>query len=145
MCQYINFYSNKTKALSTVKCWEIWYKDCFLIKNDFFIKYIFFLSHSIVSLCSSSTKLLFCILLKNSGKYNEEQLSRLLVSFKYYLHWELKLLLVPIYLHLQKLSGRYQIRTSYLPSKNTINMLLEKRHVKNTLSHYLSLENMIFK
>ena len=53
--------------------------------------------------------------------------------------------LILIYLHLQKISGRHQIRTSSLLSNHVINMLLEKKHAKNSLFHYLSLKTMTFK
>ena len=54
--------------------------------------------------------------------------------------------LIPIHLHLQKLSGRYQIRTTNLSSNHAISSaLLKNRHSKNTSLHFLSLENMTFK
>jgi len=48
--------------------------------------------------------------------------------------------LIPIYLYLQKLSGRYEIKTATLPSNYTINITLESRHSKNVSSDCLSLE-----
>jgi len=53
--------------------------------------------------------------------------------------------LILIYLHLQKISDRHQIRTSSLLSNHVINMLLEKKHAKNSLFHYLSLKTITFK
>jgi len=37
--------------------------------------------------------------------------------------------LILIYLHLQKLSGRFQLRTQLLPSNHIIKSLLESRHL----------------
>ena len=53
--------------------------------------------------------------------------------------------LIPIYLYLQKLSGRHEIKTATLPSNHVINITLESRHSKDVSSHYLSLENITFK
>jgi len=50
--------------------------------------------------------------------------------------------LISIYLYLQKLSGRYEIKTATLPSNHAININLESRHSKNVSSHCLSLENI---
>ena len=50
--------------------------------------------------------------------------------------------LISIYLHLQKLSGRYQIQTSALLSNHIIDTLLERRYTNNSSLHCLSLENM---
>ena len=52
--------------------------------------------------------------------------------------------LIPIYLHLQRLSGRYQIRTSNLLSNYMINSLLKSRYTK-IYPHHLFLENMTTK
>ena len=53
--------------------------------------------------------------------------------------------LILIYLHLQKLSNRHQIRTTTLPFNYVINTILKSRHSKNTLPHYLFLENVTSK
>jgi len=53
--------------------------------------------------------------------------------------------LIPIHLHLQKLSRRLQLRICLLPSNHAIKFLIEKRHAGNFLSYLLSLENMTSK
>ena len=53
--------------------------------------------------------------------------------------------LIPIHLHLQKLSERFQLRTSMLPSNHAIKSLLEKRHTVDSHFYQLSLENMTSK
>ena len=61
--------------------------------------------------------------------------------------WEIEAItgLISIHLHLQKMSGRHQLRTSSLLSNYIINSPLENRHVKNSLLHCLSLEDMTIK
>ena len=53
--------------------------------------------------------------------------------------------LIPIHLHLQKLSRRHQFRTSTLPTNYAIKSLLKCRHAINFNHHCLSLENITFK
>ena len=53
--------------------------------------------------------------------------------------------LIPIYLYLQKLSGRNQLQTAILSYNYVIKSLLERRHAPNSQLHYLVLENIIFK
>ena len=53
--------------------------------------------------------------------------------------------LIPIYLSLQKISNRHEIRTLFLLSNHVINMLLEKEHAKNSPFHFLSLKNITSK
>jgi len=53
--------------------------------------------------------------------------------------------LIHIYLHLQKLSGRFQLRTSIFPSNHVIKSLLGKRHIIDSHSYHFSLENMTSK
>ena len=53
--------------------------------------------------------------------------------------------LIPIYLYLQTLSGRHQIRTSTLLLNHVINILFESRHANKSSLYCLSLENMITK
>jgi len=50
--------------------------------------------------------------------------------------------LIPLYLHLKKISSKHQIKTSTLLLNHAINSLLERRHTKNSCLHCLSLENM---
>ena len=50
--------------------------------------------------------------------------------------------LILIHLHFQKLSGRYQLRTSTFLSNYAIKSLLESRHTNNAKPHCLLLENM---
>ena len=53
--------------------------------------------------------------------------------------------LIPIYLHLQKLSGRLQLRTQLLLLNHIINSLLESRHSFNNNHYHLLLENLTSK
>ena len=48
--------------------------------------------------------------------------------------------LVPIHLHLHKLSGRAQLRAHSLPDNHILKSLLEARPNLNTNPHYLSLD-----
>ena len=50
--------------------------------------------------------------------------------------------LVPIKLHLQKLSGRSQLRAHSLPNNHILRSLLETNSSSNTISHQLSLDNL---
>ena len=50
--------------------------------------------------------------------------------------------LVPIHLHLQKISGGYQLKISTLPNNYAIKFLFERRHTENTSLHCLLLENI---
>ena len=50
--------------------------------------------------------------------------------------------LISIYLHLQKLSIRLQLRTFTLSSNHTIKFLFEKRHIISSHLHQLLLENI---
>jgi len=52
--------------------------------------------------------------------------------------------LILVHLHFQKLSGRYQLRTSTLLSNHAIKSLLKGIHANDARSHYIFLENMIF-
>jgi len=54
-------------------------------------------------------------------------------------------ILVPIHLHLQKLSGWHQLRISTLPNNYAIKSFFKRRHVENTSSYCLSLENLTSK
>ena len=53
--------------------------------------------------------------------------------------------LIPTHLHLQKLSGRQQLRTATLLSNHTIKFLLENRHTNEICLYHLSLKNMTSK
>lgn len=53
--------------------------------------------------------------------------------------------LIPIQLHIHKLSGRNQLWTATLPQNHIIKSLLERRHVQNSQSHHLTLESMTSK
>jgi len=53
--------------------------------------------------------------------------------------------LISIYLYLQKLSGRHEIRTVTLSSDYVINIILESRHSEYVSSYCLSLENITSK
>jgi len=53
--------------------------------------------------------------------------------------------LIPIHLHLQKLSGYHQLRISTLPNNHAIKSLFERRHSENMSLHHLLLENMTSK
>ena len=50
--------------------------------------------------------------------------------------------LIPIYLYLQKLSGRFQLRTQSLPSNHIIKLLLESRYSDTNNCHYILLKNL---
>ena len=68
---------------NTWKYWEIQQESYFLIKSDcyFYIRYIFFLLCFMVFSCSTSIRPLFCILSRNSGKYNIKLLFRSWVCY----------------------------------------------------------------
>ena len=53
--------------------------------------------------------------------------------------------LISIYLYLQKLSRRYQIRTLTFPTNHVIKSLLESKYISNSSHYHLFLENMISK
>ena len=53
--------------------------------------------------------------------------------------------LVPIYLHLQKLCSRFQLRTQSLLSNYIIKLLMESRHLDSDNHHQLSLEKLTLK
>jgi len=50
--------------------------------------------------------------------------------------------LIPIHLHLQKLSRTHQLRMSALLSNHTVKSLLKNRHTNNFHPHHLFLKNM---
>ena len=93
--QHVNFYSNK--ALLTVKCMKMLEnltRGLLSYQSDFYIEYVSFPLCYIVFPCNSLIRPLFCILSRNSGKYNKELLFGSWVLFTLLLHRELKLLLV---------------------------------------------------
>ena len=53
--------------------------------------------------------------------------------------------LILIKLHLQKLSGKLQLKAHSLPSNHILRSLLETNSLSNTISHRLSLNNLTFK
>ena len=61
--------------------------------------------------------------------------------------WEFEAIasLIPIYLHLQKLSERHQIRTFTLPLNHVISTFFKSRYTNNFFLHCLSLENITTK
>ena len=61
--------------------------------------------------------------------------------------WEIEAIagLIPIYLHLLKISGHQQLRTAFLSSNYIINFLFENKHAKNSSLYCFSLEKLISK
>ena len=53
--------------------------------------------------------------------------------------------LIPIHLHLQKLSSRFQLITQALLSNHIIKSLLELRHLNSNNNHHLSLNKLTLK
>jgi len=53
--------------------------------------------------------------------------------------------LILIHLYLQKLGGRFQLRTQLLPSNYIIKSLLKSRHSDSNNNHQLTLEKLTFK
>jgi len=53
--------------------------------------------------------------------------------------------LIPIHLHLQKLSSRNQLQLATLSYNHVIKLLLERKHTLNSQLHHLALENMMSK
>ena len=51
--------------------------------------------------------------------------------------------LIPIHLHLQKLSGRFHLRAHFLPLNYIIKSILETRSLNNIESHQLLLERLM--
>jgi len=58
--------------------------------------------------------------------------------------WEVKIIagLILIHLHLEKISGRQQLRMVSLLKQYTLNLLLDKHLLKNTNSHQLAQGNL---
>jgi len=53
--------------------------------------------------------------------------------------------LIPIYLHLQKISKYQHLRTVSLPSNHAFLSLIEYQHSTNTKPHQLSLDSLTLK
>ena len=53
--------------------------------------------------------------------------------------------LIPIHMHLHKLSGKNQLQIATLPYNHVIKSLLERRHALKSQLYYLTLGNMTSK
>ena len=49
--------------------------------------------------------------------------------------------LIPIHLHLDKVSGRYHLRVASLPKQHAINSLFDDDHLKEAKLHWLAIDN----
>jgi len=141
--QHIDFYMNK--AISTVKCMKI-------------------LRNSVHSLAPQQKCLLYrsCILstalygfqlwFHNKASYSLKKLNKMqrrttiwiLCAFCTLPFFGIKAItsLIPICLHLQKLSGRLQLRAHSLPYNHILRFLLESRQSFTNIPYWLSLDTL---
>ena len=91
--------------------------------------------------------LLYKICLKELRKMQWRAAISIIGAFCTLLTWGIKAIssLIPIHLHLQKISRRYWLQTTSLLLNHVINLVLENRYTKNSLSHCLFLENITIK
>ena len=63
------------------------------------------------------------------------------------LSWELEVIagLIPIHIHLDKISRRYYLQVASLPQQHTLNSLIDKHYSKKTKFHHLSIAYLICK
>ena len=147
-CQHIKYYSNK--ALSTVKCMKMLgnliyrllpYQKCLLYRICILsiILYGFLLWYY--------NKVPLSYLLNELNKIQWRAALWIISVFHTLLSIGIETIagLIPIHLHLCKMSGRHQLWTSMLPYNHAIKLLLGKRHALLSYSHHLSLENMTSK
>ena len=61
--------------------------------------------------------------------------------------WKVKAIvsLIPIHLHLNKISRRHYLRVIFLLQQHTLNSLLNKYHVKKAKPYYLSMGYFTYK
>ena len=50
--------------------------------------------------------------------------------------------LIPIHLHLDKVSRKHHLRIVSLPKQHTLNLLLNSQYLKKTKLHYISMDNL---
>jgi len=143
--QHIDFYANKT--ISTIKCLkmlrnlsrelistqkQLLYRSCVLP--------IFFYSFQLWYY----NKVLLFYPLKELRKIQRRATIWILRAFHISSTLSIKVItrLIPIHLHLQKLSSRSQLRVHSLPSNYIIKSLLEVRHSNYYKAHWLLLERL---
>ena len=63
------------------------------------------------------------------------------------LSWELEVIagLIPIHMHLDKISRRYYLQVASLPQQHALNSLMDKHYSKKTKFHHLSIAYLICK
>ena len=146
--QYIKYYTNK--ALSTVKYIKMLrnsvhrllpYQKCLLYRT--FVLSITFYSF----LLQHYNKVLLFYPLNKLNKIQRQAILWILDVFYTSPTIEIEAItsLIPIHLHLQKLSDRHQLQISILSYNHAIKLLLERRHMPNSQSYHLLLENMASK
>ena len=120
-CQHINFYVNK--AISMVKCMKI-------------------LGNSTCGLISHQKQLLYP--LKELRKMQRRASFWILSTFQTLPSLGIKALagFIPIYLHLQKLNGKSQLRAHTISCNHILCLLLESRPNTNINYYYLSLYSL---
>ena len=146
--QHINFYANK--VLSTIKCMKMLgnlsrglipiQKWCLHISYTLPITlYRFQLWYY--------NKVQLAYLLKELRKMQRKATIWILRAFCTSLSLEIEAVieLLPIYLHLQKLSGKFQLRTHILSPDHIIKLLLESKHTNNSSIYWASLKRLILR
>jgi len=143
--QHINFYANK--IISTVKCMNLLGNSLrSLIPNQKHLLYrIYVLSIALYGFpLWFFNKAPLVYPLKELRKMQHRAALYILEAFHIFSSFGIKAIagLIPIHLHLQKLSGRLQLRTQLLPSNYVVKLFLEKRHSSISETYCLSLENI---
>ena len=144
--QHINFYANK--VLSTIKCMKMLgnlsrgliptQKWCLHISYTLFIVlYRFQLWYY--------NKVQLVYLLKELRKMQIKATIWILGAFCTSLSLEIEAVieLLPIYLHLQKLSSKFQLKTHTLSPGHIIKLLLESKHTNDSSIYWASLERLM--
>ena len=144
--QHINFYANK--VLSTIKCMKMLgnlsrgliptQKWCLHISYTLFIVlYRFQLWYY--------NKVQLVYLLKELRKMQIKATIWILGAFCTSLSLEIEAVieLLPIYLHLQKLSSKFQLKTHTLSPGHIIKLLLESKHTNDFSIYWASLERLM--
>ena len=142
---HINYYANK--AISIVKCMKILgnstrglnphqehllYRSCALSIVLYSFKLWFY------------SKAPLSYLLNSLGKLQRRVATWILRAFKMFPLYGIEAIvrLIPIHLHLQKLSGRSQLRVHTLPNNHIIRLLIDNKPYSPSSPHVLSLGSL---
>ena len=144
-CQHIDFHSNK--AISTVKCMKILGN---LVRDlNLYQKYLLYKSY-VLPIILYKFQLWYynraplSYLLKMLGKIQRRATIWILGTFKISPSFGIKAItgLIPINLHLQKLSERLQLQVHSFPSSYILLFLMEPKANVTTKQHSLSLGSL---